>query len=100
MPAPEPDSDPPGPLHHTHSYHAMIELRPHRQARSPDEAASALEAEVVAGRLDGDAVDAVLRAAGHQVRWRRVFPAGLTTREVEVMTDVPAPGRDKTGREG
>jgi DNA-binding NarL/FixJ family response regulator len=39
----------------------------------------------VAGRLDGDAVDAVLRAAGHQVRRRRVFPAGLTAREVEVL---------------
>ena len=134
------------------AYHAMIELRPHRQARSPAEAASALRAEVVAGRLDGDAVDAVLRAAGHQVRRRRVFPAGLTAREVEVlrlvacgssnkeiadalvisrktaanhvehiyakidvsnraraalfamqhglMTDVPASGGDKTGREG
>jgi HD-GYP domain-containing protein (c-di-GMP phosphodiesterase class II) len=67
------------------AYHAMIQLRPHRAARSPDEAASALRAEVVAGRLDGDAVDAVLRAAGHQVRRRRVFPAGLTAREVEVL---------------
>jgi HD-GYP domain-containing protein (c-di-GMP phosphodiesterase class II) len=67
------------------AYHAMIELRPHRQARSPDQAASALRAEVMAGRLDGDAVDAVLRAAGHRVRRRRVFPAGLTAREVEVL---------------
>jgi HD-GYP domain-containing protein (c-di-GMP phosphodiesterase class II) len=67
------------------AYHAMIQLRPHRQARSPDEAASTLRAEVVAGRLDGDAVDAVLRAAGHRVRRRRVFPAGLTAREVEVL---------------
>jgi HD-GYP domain-containing protein (c-di-GMP phosphodiesterase class II) len=67
------------------AYHAMVELRPHRAARSPEEAASALRAEVVAGRLDGDAVDAVLRAAGHQVTRRRVFPAGLTAREVEVL---------------
>ncbi|MDP9341014.1 MAG: LuxR C-terminal-related transcriptional regulator [Actinomycetota bacterium] len=67
------------------AYHAMIELRPHRAARSPDEAASELRAEAVAGRLDGDAVDTVLRAAGHRVRRRRALPAGLTTREVEVL---------------
>jgi HD-GYP domain-containing protein (c-di-GMP phosphodiesterase class II) len=67
------------------AYHAMVELRPHRAARSPDEAASELRAEVVAGRLDGDAVDAVLRAAGHRVKRRRVFPAGPTAREVEVL---------------
>jgi HD-GYP domain-containing protein (c-di-GMP phosphodiesterase class II) len=75
------------------AYHAMTQLRPHRAARSPDEAASALRAEVVAGRLDGDAVDAVLRAAGHQVSRRGVFPAGLTAREHGLMTDVAAPGR-------
>ncbi|HEX6673647.1 MAG TPA: HD domain-containing phosphohydrolase [Actinomycetes bacterium] len=67
------------------AYHAMVELRPHRAARSPEGAAAALRAEVVAGRLDGDAVDAVLRAAGHRVRRRRVLPAGLTAREVEVL---------------
>ena len=67
------------------AYHAMIELRPHRAARSPDEAASELRAEAVAGRLDGDAVDAVLGAAGHRVRQRRAWPAGLTTREVDVL---------------
>ena len=38
-----------------------------------------------AGRLDGDAVDAVLRAAGHRVRRRRDRPAGLTPREIEVL---------------
>jgi HD-GYP domain-containing protein (c-di-GMP phosphodiesterase class II) len=68
------------------AYHAMIELRPHRGARSPEEAASQLRAEVVAGRLDGDAVAAVLQAAGHRVeRRRRAWPAGLTAREVEVL---------------
>jgi DNA-binding NarL/FixJ family response regulator len=35
--------------------------------------------------LDGGGVDAVLRAAGHQVRRNREWPAGLTTREVEVL---------------
>jgi len=67
------------------AYHAMLELRPHRPARSPDEAASELRAEVVEGRFDGDAVDAVLGAAGHRIPRRRTWPAGLTTREVEVL---------------
>ena len=44
-----------------------------------------LRAEVRNGRLDGDAVDAVLRAAGHRVGTRREWPAGLTTREVQVL---------------
>jgi HD-GYP domain-containing protein (c-di-GMP phosphodiesterase class II) len=66
-------------------YHAMIELRPHRPARAPEEAAAELRAEVRAGRLDGDAANAVLRAAGHRVRARREWPAGLTPREVEVL---------------
>ena len=35
--------------------------------------------------FDADAADAVLRAAGHAVRRRREFPAGLTGREVEVL---------------
>ncbi len=39
----------------------------------------------MAGRLDGAAVDAVLRAAGHRVPRRREWPAGLTSREVEVL---------------
>ena len=67
------------------AYRAMTEMRPHRPARSPEEARAELRAEVSAGRLDGDAVDAVLRAAGHRVRRRREWPAGLTPREVEVL---------------
>jgi HD-GYP domain-containing protein (c-di-GMP phosphodiesterase class II) len=67
------------------AYHAMTETRPHRPAHSPQEAASQLRAEVAAGRLDSDAVNAVLRAAGHRVTQRREWPAGLTTREVEVL---------------
>ena len=66
-------------------YQAITEMRPHRPARSPGEAAAQVRAEVAAGRLDGDAVDAVLRAAGHRVRRRREWPAGLTPREVEVL---------------
>ena len=37
------------------------------------------------GRLDAEAVAAVLRAAGHRVPRRREGPAGLTAREVEVL---------------
>src|SRR5438309_5563691 len=67
------------------AYQAMREPRPHRGALTAEEAAAELRAEVRAGHLDGDAVEAVLRAAGHRVRRRRDGPAGLTAREVEVL---------------
>jgi HD-GYP domain-containing protein (c-di-GMP phosphodiesterase class II) len=67
------------------AYQAMSELRPHRPARSPEDAAQQLREEVRRGRLDADAVDAVLGAAGHRVTRRRDGPAGLTQREVEVL---------------
>ncbi|HEY1593955.1 MAG TPA: HD domain-containing phosphohydrolase [Thermoleophilaceae bacterium] len=66
-------------------YQAMCEARPHRAALSAADAAGELQAEVRAGRLDQEAVEAVLGAAGHRVRRRREGPAGLTTREVEVL---------------
>jgi HD-GYP domain-containing protein (c-di-GMP phosphodiesterase class II) len=66
-------------------YQAMCEPRPHRDARAPADAAAQLRGEVRAGRLDGDAAEAVLSAAGHRVRRRREGPAGLTAREVEVL---------------
>jgi HD-GYP domain-containing protein (c-di-GMP phosphodiesterase class II) len=66
-------------------YHAATEPRPHRPAHTPKQAAAELRAEVKAGRLDGDVVEAVLGAAGHQERRRRERPAGLTSREVEVL---------------
>jgi HD-GYP domain-containing protein (c-di-GMP phosphodiesterase class II) len=67
------------------AYHAMTHMRPHRPALPPDEAASELRGAVNARRLDGNAVDAVLRAAGHRVRRQREWPAGLTAHEVEVL---------------
>ena len=67
------------------SYHAMREARPYRPARTAEEAAAELRREVASGRHDGVAVDAVLRAAGHAVRRRSSWPAGLTQREVEVL---------------
>ena len=66
-------------------YQALCEPRPHRPARAAQDAAGELRREVTAGRLDGEAVDSVLRAAGHRVGRRREWPAGLTTREVEVL---------------
>ena len=66
-------------------YQALCEPRPHRPARAAHDAARELRREVTAGRLDGEAVDSVLRAAGHRVGRRREWPAGLTTREVEAL---------------
>jgi HD-GYP domain-containing protein (c-di-GMP phosphodiesterase class II) len=66
-------------------YQAMREPRPHRPPRPAGEAAGELRAEVKAGRLDAEAVEAVLGAAGHRVSRRREGPAGLTPREVEVL---------------
>jgi HD-GYP domain-containing protein (c-di-GMP phosphodiesterase class II) len=67
------------------AYRAMCETRPYRPARDPGEAAAELRAEAAAGRLDGEAVEAVLGAAGHRVLRRREGPSGLTPREVEVL---------------
>jgi HD-GYP domain-containing protein (c-di-GMP phosphodiesterase class II) len=67
------------------SYQTRREDRPHRPAHSPESTASLLHADVSAGRLDADAVDAVLHAVGHRVRRRLSSPAGLTRREIEVL---------------
>jgi HD-GYP domain-containing protein (c-di-GMP phosphodiesterase class II) len=66
------------------AYHAMTEPRPHREAFLPARAAATLGEEAQAGRLDADAVGAVLEAAGHQSP-QIERPAGLTEREVEVV---------------
>jgi HD-GYP domain-containing protein (c-di-GMP phosphodiesterase class II) len=67
------------------AYQAMLEPRPYRPARTPQEAAVELRTEVRDGRLDGDAAEAVLVAAGHRATARRERTAGLTAREVEVL---------------
>jgi HD-GYP domain-containing protein (c-di-GMP phosphodiesterase class II) len=67
-------------------YHAMTEPRPHRGPLPAAEAAEGLRADVRAGRLDGDAAEAVLAAAGHRTgARRRSTPGGLTPRELEVL---------------
>jgi HD-GYP domain-containing protein (c-di-GMP phosphodiesterase class II) len=64
---------------------AMSEPRPHRPALSPKQIAGELRTQVRSGRLAADAVDAVLAAAGQRAK-RRAGPAGLTPREIEVLT--------------
>jgi HD-GYP domain-containing protein (c-di-GMP phosphodiesterase class II) len=67
-------------------YTAMREARPYRPALDPAAAEAELLREAHEGRLDPEAVDAVLAAAGHRVAKRpRERPAGLTARELEVL---------------
>jgi DNA-binding NarL/FixJ family response regulator len=69
------------------AFQAMTQDRPHRAAFPPERAARLVEQEVRAGRLDGDAVRAVIDAAGLG-RPGRVHvdrPASLSDREVEVL---------------
>jgi HD-GYP domain-containing protein (c-di-GMP phosphodiesterase class II) len=75
-------------------YHALLEPRPHRGPMSREDAREVVRSEVTAGRLDSDAVRAVLDAAGHRVRRRTEHPAGLTAREVEILV-LLARGRTK-----
>jgi DNA-binding NarL/FixJ family response regulator len=67
------------------SYAALVADRPHRRAHAPERVASMLAGQRDAGRLDGDAVDAVLAAAAGNTRVRRPRPAGLTERQVQVL---------------
>ena len=66
------------------AYHAMTEPRPHRESLTATAAAQRLADEASAGRLDPDAVTAVLEAAGQRAP-RIDRPAGLTEREAEVL---------------
>jgi len=66
-------------------YSAKAERRPYRPPTPVSELPALLRGEVGDGRLDADAVEAVLSAAGHRRHRRREWPAGLTGREVEVL---------------
>jgi HD-GYP domain-containing protein (c-di-GMP phosphodiesterase class II) len=79
------DITPAGRIAAADSYHARLEPRPHRPAQSREQAASETLEDVRAGRIDGDAANAILAAAGHRTAKKRERPAGLTEREVEVL---------------
>jgi HD-GYP domain-containing protein (c-di-GMP phosphodiesterase class II) len=67
-------------------YRARVEPRPNREAQPPEAVAQKMRQEVRAGQLDGDAVTAVLSAAGHHTTpARRDRIAGLSEREIEVL---------------
>ena len=66
------------------AYHAMREPRPHREPLELERAAAQLAAEANAGRLDPDAVKAVIEAAGQRAPPLE-RPAGLSEREADVV---------------
>ena len=77
-------------------YCALVEDRPHRPAWSRAQAQTELGREVEAGRLDADAVDAVLGVKLADKRREPSYPADLTAREVEVIRWV---ARGETNKE-
>lgn len=62
--------------------------RPHRKALGLDAAIDALRSEASTGRLDHKAVECVIAAAGGEARVTWENPAGLTEREIEVLTHI------------
>ena len=80
------------------AFGAMTHERPHRSALAPEVAAAELSTEAADGRLDPEAVDAVVRAAGVRrgARTKPVAPAGLSHRETDVLRLV---ARGLTNRE-
>lgn len=67
-------------------FDALGSDRPHRPALATDERVRLLRREVEAGRLDAEAVAAVIEASGGgRVRLRPQRPAGLSEREIEVL---------------
>jgi len=67
------------------AFQTARETRPYRDALSDKAAAALLRQAVEAGRLDAEAVEAVLGAAGQPSRRAKAQPAGLTPREIEVL---------------
>ena len=64
---------------------AMMQNRPHRDAITVDEAAQRIQDDACAGRLDPDAVAAIVDAAGGSPKRPISRPAGLSDREIEVL---------------
>jgi len=69
-------------------YQALRQARPHRPAMDGDAAVATMRQEVHDGRLDAEAVNAVLGVAGHRVGRRAVLPSGLTRREADVLVQL------------
>jgi HD-GYP domain-containing protein (c-di-GMP phosphodiesterase class II) len=68
------------------SFVAMTHERPYRAALEPQAAAEQLSADARSGKLDPEAVSAVLEVAGQHRGGGRAFrPAGLSERELEVL---------------
>jgi putative nucleotidyltransferase with HDIG domain len=67
------------------AYQSLVGGGPQAAAMDPAAAAKQLRDDARAGHFDGDAVEAVLEAAGHRRHARRSRPAGLTERQVEVL---------------
>lgn len=67
------------------AYRELVEDRPGAPRMTASDAARRLRDEARHGRYDGEAVEAVLGAAGHLRRTRPSRPAGLTERQVEVL---------------
>jgi HD-GYP domain-containing protein (c-di-GMP phosphodiesterase class II) len=67
---------------------ALSQPRPYRVALDEVQAADVLRAEARAGRLDGDAVHAVLHAGEGRVPRRVELPGGLTRREAAVLVSL------------
>ena len=66
-------------------FRALTQPRPHRPAQTERTAARVLTEEAQAQRLDGDAVAAVLTAAGQSLSGPVPRPGGLTDRETQVV---------------
>lgn len=68
-------------------FRTKIEQRPHRRAYAPDAAAEEVTRQARDGRIDPQAADAVIEAAGHAspARGAAPRPAGLSERELEVL---------------
>lgn len=67
-------------------YSAMTEERPHRAAVSSEAAADELRSQVRAGRLDAEAVNAILAVSGHrEIGTNSRLPFDLTPRELDVL---------------
>jgi HD-GYP domain-containing protein (c-di-GMP phosphodiesterase class II) len=77
-------------------YCAMREPRPYRPALDAAAAEAELLREAAEGRLEPEAVGAVLNAGGHRVREQpRELPAALTKRELEVLLELVRGGSNQ-----